>query len=120
MSSPTSRSLEHCRKLGQLPEVVEKYNAFTRRKADYLGFVDILSISPAGIYGIQTTSGSNLSARYKKVTIERRDNAIAFLNAGGRILLHGWSKRKVKRGGVAMRWHLTEREVTLEDFKEKE
>ena len=42
--SPTQRSLEYLREQGYHPEVVEKYNSFTRRTNDLWGFVDILAI----------------------------------------------------------------------------
>ena len=98
--------------------MVERFNSFTSRRSDLFQFIDCLAICPGQTVGIQTTSTSNVSARKRKILCECRDNALAWLRAGNRIVIHGWSKRKVKRGGVAMRWTLKEIAITEADFGE--
>ncbi len=115
MGSPTQRTLELLRRTGHVADVVERRNPHLRFKThDYIGCIDVIAAGPSGIIAVQTTSGSNLAARRAKVLAEPR--AIVWLKAGGRIFLHGWSKRKVKRGGKAVRWHCNEEEVLLSDF----
>lgn len=118
--SPTQRSLRHLRDNGFLVQVVESYNAFTKRRLDLFGFIDLLAVAESQLLGIQTTSGSNLSARRNKILGECREQARAWLSAGGRIILHGWRKLKVKRGGKAVRYVLREIEITKEDLENDE
>ena len=93
MSTPTSRSLEFLRGQGYTAEVVERYNSFTRRRNDFLGFADILAfkIGVRGVLAVQTTSGSNASARIEKIRQEPK--AGLWLAAGNQIVVHGWAKR---------------------------
>jgi hypothetical protein len=90
--SPTQRSLKLLRSQGMTVQVVERYNQFARRRIDLFGFIDIVAVSDCSIIGVQTTSGSNVSARLEKIREERRDAALAWLRAGGRIHIHGWRK----------------------------
>ena len=113
-ASPTSRSLEYCRKLGLLAGVVEKWNPHAKIRQDLFGFIDLIVLDNDGVTGIQATSGSNASARVKKILAEPR--AKQWLEAGCRIEVWAWKKKKIKRGGVAFRWVLDRRPVTLEDF----
>lgn len=80
---------------------VEHYNAFTRRKHDLYGFIDLLCIRGEDIVGVQVTSWDNVGDRAKKVTehenYERVKHAL-------RIVVQGWRK-------VAGRW--VHREVEL-------
>ncbi len=112
MSSPTQRSNKHLRDDGWYPETVERWCPWSKRRKDLFGFADILAIK----FGmkpllVQTTTGSNLAARRTK--IYGSDLAALALQSGFCIVLHGWRKLKVKRGGKAMRWVLHEEEVTL-------
>jgi len=113
--TPTARSMTAMRETGWHPEVVERFNHWTKRRHDLFGFADILAMKKghAPIL-IQTTSSSNLAARRRKV-LESPLAALA-LSGGFRIMLHGWGKYKIKRGGKAMRWRLREEEVTIDQF----
>lgn len=93
MSSPTQRSLEKMRKEGWVCQVTEHYNSFSRRRVDLFGFLDIVCLrgSNGGILGIQTTTGDHLSERIKK-TQALPDHKL-WLESGGGIELHGWSKK---------------------------
>jgi len=110
MTSPTQRSLKHLRDNGWHPEKVEWWNSFTHRRNDLFGFADLLAIKEGETpLLIQITTGSNLAARRTKVY----ENPLSplVLKSGFRILLHGWAKYKVKRGGKATAWRLREEEV---------
>lgn len=101
--SPTQRTLADCRKKGLTAAVVERYSAFDRRRHDLFGFIDVLAVGDGVTYAIQTTSGSNFSARRKKIV--EHENYEAVKAAGWVILVHGW--RKNSKG----RWVLREEAV---------
>ena len=88
--SPTQRSLEYLREQGYHPEVVEKYNSFTRRKNDLWGWCDILAIKRDEVLAVQTTSGDNVSSRVKKIL--ESDLLPKVREANIRIVVHGWRK----------------------------
>ena len=89
--SPTQRSLEYLREQGYHPEVVEKYNSFTKRKNDLWGFADILAIKRDEVLAVQTTSGANVASRIKKIM--ESDLLPKVREAGVRIIVHGWTKQ---------------------------
>lgn len=114
MGSPTQRSLQLLRSEGWIAEVVESHNTFSHRKNDLFGFADLVAMKPGETpLLVQTTSGSNLSARRQKIAEEPR--AAVALQSGFRIVLHGWRKLKYKKAdgtyGKSYRWH-----VISEDF----
>lgn len=113
--SPTARTLDYYRKQHIFCGVVERWIPQARKRVDLLGFIDLVAVSDQ-IIGIQATSGSNMSSRVKKIVEECNDEAQAWLRAGGRILVIGWRKLKVKRGGKAVRWEPRIEEVTMEQL----
>lgn len=112
-TSPTQRTLHLLRKEGYTAQVVEKFVAWANRRIDLFGFIDVVGIHPdkQGILGVQTTSGSNLSARIKK------SQALAayhiWLRAGNTIEFHGWRKLKNLPGN--RQWDCDRRIVTPEN-----
>lgn len=90
--SPTQRSLKELRSRGLFCWVVEHWCSFTHQRRDLWGFADILCLGDDEIIAVQTTSGSNVSARVKKIT--DHENVAAVRKAGIRILVHGWTKGK--------------------------
>jgi hypothetical protein len=68
--------------------IVEYWGAFDHKRHDLFGFVDILCLRGKEITAVQTTSGSNVSARVKK--INEHDNVAAVRAAGIKIEVHGW------------------------------
>ena len=120
MTSPGQRTLQRLRKDGYMVAVVEKWNAHARIRQDLYGFIDVLACHPEhGFLAVQACSGTDTARRLKKIKEERRENAINFLKAGGRIEVWGWRKLKVKRGGKAVRWEPAIKTVTLEDLLEE-
>lgn len=96
--TPTQRSLRHLRDLGYYPEVVERWNAFSRRRQDLWGWCDILALRRDEVLAVQTTS-TGVSSRIKKIT---ESNTLARVReAGVRIEVHGW--RKGANGHYALR-----------------
>lgn len=102
MRSPTQRSLALLREQGYTVCVVEHFNAFAKIRKDLFGFIDIVALHPQkrGLLGIQTTTGSNLSARKKKA--EAIPAYKLWINAGNAIQFHGW--RKLKTGKKQRTW----------------
>ena len=90
--SLTSRTVDLLRKDYPLVEVVERYNAFTRRRHDLFGIIDVLAVKHNEILMVQTTSRSNMSSRIKK--IEDSDAIASLREAGIAIHVHGWFKNK--------------------------
>lgn len=110
-ASPTSRSLEECRKRGWLAHVVEKWIPHTRRRLDAFGFGDVLVMDGRpGSLLIQATSTPNMAARVTKIREECAEAARAWLAAGNRIEVWGWAKRG--KAGERKRWTLRTVEIT--------
>ncbi len=110
-TSPTTRSLDHLKKRGWTPWVVERrLGRFVT--VDLYGFADIcaMKIGCTPVL-VQTTTGSNLAARRTKIYAS--DLAADALQSGFRIVLHGWRELKVKRGGKETEWKPIVEEVTL-------
>lgn len=94
MTTPTQRSLKHLRELGYTVAIVEHWNHFTKRRHDLFNFADLLAIRENEVLLVQVTSGSNTSARVKKITENEHISAVR--KAGIRVEVHGW--RKLKSG----------------------
>lgn len=118
--SPTQRTTAVLRKAGQLYQVVETFNVWSNTRSDLWGFIDILTFCAVSgrLVGIQVTGGGNGAARRTKILTERREQALAWLRAGCTIEVHDWVKRKLKRGGKAVRWRCRVTPITIEDFSE--
>lgn len=90
--SPTQRTLAHLREAGYpLVQVVERWNPYARVRQDLFGVIDVLAVG-IDIVAVQTTSGSNVSARIKKIT--ESDALPVLRKAGIRVIVHGWRKSK--------------------------
>jgi hypothetical protein len=92
--SPTQRSLKLLRDLGYTVAIVEHWNHFTKRRNDLFGFADLLAIRENEVLLVQVTSGTNTSARVKKITESEHIGIVR--DAGIRVEVHGW--RKLKSG----------------------
>ncbi len=93
-TSPTTRTLALLRKEGYTVAIAEKFNYFIKIRQDLFGWIDVVAIHPdkKGVMGVQTTSGSNLSARIKKA--QALDSYRVWLKAGNAVEFHGWRKLK--------------------------
>ena len=109
-------------------EVVERWQPFTMAKdgdagdgrargggyrRDLFKFIDVIALGPGFIMAVQSTSKQQLAAHVRKIvhTPEIRENALAWLQAGGWLVLMGWHK-------VGNRWHADERKLTAMDLVE--
>jgi len=100
VTTPTQRSLAHLRADGWQVAIVEHWNPFARIRQDLFGVLDLLAVRDGVTLGVQTTSGSNVSARVKKIA--ESDAVPALRRAGWAIHVHGWRK------GANGRWALRE------------
>ena len=108
--SPTARSLALLREMGYTAQVVEYFHAFSERRVDLFGIIDIIGAHPdLGILGVQATTGNNHSARVKKA---RKCPVGPWLRAGGHLQVWSWSK---KADG---KWHPRIENLTVEDVEE--
>lgn len=125
MPSPSARSLKHLREQGWQVAMVEKWNSYAKIRQDVWGFADalgcrtqimtctaapyLLPVSVQEIALFQFTTTPNMSAREKKIRVSKE--AAYWLNCGGKIYLHGWSKKGPREKRKV--WTLMEREVQL-------
>jgi len=119
--SNTSRTLEYIRTRGWVSDKVEQFNPYAGRfgqRKDMFGFADIVAMGENSIIAIQSC-GQAFSEHLKKITTDEYAASMAYtwIENGGRILLIGWRKVKLKRGGKAMRWQPRIKEFTKEDFE---
>jgi hypothetical protein len=79
----------------ELVDVVERWLPFARVRRDLFTIGDVIAVGTPGIAIVQTTSGSNVSARVAKVTASA---ALPILQrAGIKVLVHGWRKNSKRR-----------------------
>jgi len=97
--TPTQRSLAHLRSAGWQVAVVERWNPHARIRQDLFGVLDLLAVRDGVTLGVQTTSGSNVSARVKKIA--ESETVPALREAGWLLHVHGW--RKAANGQWALR-----------------
>lgn len=90
--SPTQRSLKTLRERGYFCWIVEHWDGFCHKRRDLWGFADILALKDDEVLAVQTTSGSNVSARVRKIA--DHDNVGHVRKAGIGIHVHGWTKGK--------------------------
>lgn len=120
MTSPTQRSLAHCRMMEMTAQVVEHWNPWSRTRKDLFGVIDIVACRPATglndgqILGIQACAGGSMSARMKKSLAEPKLRA--WLLAGGEFEVWGWKKLLVARGKKKRAWVVERRPVTFADL----
>jgi hypothetical protein len=94
--SATQRSLQLLRKEGWQCQVVERWQAFARKRIDLFGCIDILAVKPGLILGVQATT-SSVSAHATKAL--NCGGLRGWLEAGPNVYFEiwGWTK-KGKRG----------------------
>lgn len=88
--TPTARSLAALRADGWTAQVVERWNPHARIRQDLFGIIDLLALRDGETLAVQTTSGSNVAARLRK--IEESPMLPILRRAGWLIQVHGWRK----------------------------
>jgi hypothetical protein len=98
--SPTARTLAEMRRRGyELVDVVERWIPFARVRRDLYNVGDVLCVGAPGIALVQCTSGSNVSARVRKIA---ESAALPVLQrAGIKVSVQGW--RKNSKGRYVLR-----------------
>lgn len=93
-----NKTIEYFRNKGLLIGNVEKYNAFSGRKADLFYIIDFIAISDTETIGVQSC-GSDFAPHVVKIFAYERENTIKWLlNPERKLILIGWRKVKRKRG----------------------
>ena len=111
--SPTARTLDYLRDLGYTVGVVERHNAFSGKKNDLFGFIDLIAIRDGETIGVQATSTGNINARFKKILEEPRSSE--WLRAGNKIMVIGF--KKYAKAIDRKLWRPTVKWVTEEDYR---
>ena len=116
MASPTSRTLEHLRKLGYTAAVVEKFNSFVKIRQDLFGFIDILAIraDKTGCFGVQATSSANHNSRVYKA--KASPHLKTWLASGNSFEVWSWGKKGAR--GKRKLWEVRTEEIKKEDLTE--
>ena len=112
--SNTSRTLRYIRAMGWPAQIVERFNAFAgvmlpsgRRsgiRIDLFGVIDIIALTgpdSKGPMGIQSC-GQDFAAHNRKILTEPM--VLEWLQEPAQLMLIGWRKIKLHKGGKAMRW----------------
>jgi len=115
--SNTSRTLEYIRSQGWDCDKVEQFNPYAGKfgqRKDLFGIIDIVALGDKpGAIGIQSC-GSAFSEHDKKIL--ESPLALRWLEKNNTLILIGWRKVKLKRGGKAMRWSPRIKEYKISDF----
>lgn len=111
--SPTARSLAWLRTEGFTPNIVERFNAFSKQRHDLFNAFDLVALHPHqhGLLGIQVTSRSNASSRRTKLC--QNPLVALWLQSGNPAHLHTWGKVKGRWGVYRERIFVDELDGTL-------
>jgi hypothetical protein len=110
--SPTQRTLAKLRSDGySLVEVTERWNTFTKTRRDLFNFIDVLAVKGNEVLAVQTTSGTNVSARIAKIR-GLQSSGLWLESPNRRIIVHGW--RKTGARGKRKVWTCRAVELTRE------
>jgi len=107
-TSPTQRTLAHCRKLGWTIDVAEYWlpprgDMPHGRRRDLFGCIDLMAVTPRGVLAIQATSGSNTNARVRKSTDECGEFLQQWLRWPN-VMFEVWGWTKYKRPVARKLW----------------
>lgn len=103
--TPSQRAILYCKEQGWTQWKVEYWLAPARRRIDLFNMFDIVVLDNLpGMIGVQVTTGSNVSARIKKM----QENPILaiWLDRGLRAEIWAYRKLKVARGSKRTKWCL--------------
>jgi len=106
---PTQRTIKWLKDQDMTVDMVERWIPNPKHpgggfRKDYLGIIDAIALSPEkGIIGVQSC-GQDFAGHVSKIKLEKREEALRWLQCGGRLVLIGWRKVKKVRGKKAMVW----------------
>jgi len=118
---PTERTIRYFKDQGMTVDMVERWIPNPKHpgggfRKDYLGCIDAIALCPEkGIIGVQSC-GQDFAGHLSKIKLEKRTEALRWLQCGGKLVLIGWRKVKKVRGGKAMVWSPRIHWFTPEDF----
>lgn len=93
------KTLQYFRNKGLLIGNVERFNAFSGRKSDLFYIMDFIAISDKETIAIQSC-GSDFAPHVVKLFVHERENTVKWLSNPSRsLILIGWRKTKMVRGG---------------------
>lgn len=113
-TSSYQRTSEYYRDRGYT--IVKTEHFYRGLKHDMMGFVDMMALGVGETLMLQACGGSDFAEHRRKILGPCRAKAQLCLMANNRIILIGWRKLKVKKGGAAVRWTPRIEEITLADF----
>lgn len=104
-NTPTMRTLDLLRSEGYTAELVERWfpsrpGAPHGMRKDYLNIIDIIAIKDDETLAVQST-GQDFSGHLRKMFSENENCMKWLANPDRKLMLIGWRKLKVKRGGKA-------------------
>lgn len=106
MSTPTQRTLKLLRGEGYIADVAERWIQGAKIRRDLFNFIDIVAVKES-IVGVQTGAyGAHAEKRKKILGLE---SALAWLHAGGDILIVTWRKK-------GRFWHPRQEWITKGEF----
>lgn len=117
--NPTARSKQLLEKQGYIVTRVEQKVRFPNREnplrpitmnKDAFGFGDLLYCGNGEIGLCQSTSRSNIAARVGKI-LDLTETRV-WLQAGGKIIVHGWAKQGARGGRKT--WQANEKTISLD------
>ena len=103
------------KKEGKSIWMVERYITIIHKRIDLFHLFDLIALDD-GIVGIQVTTAGNHSGHRKDMLDDPDGYLIEWFLNGGKAELHSWGKKKVKRGGKAVRWTLRRDIITEGDL----
>lgn len=109
-TSPTKLTLDWLRDDGWTAEVVEYWNAFARRRIDFLGGIDIIALREGTTLGVQCTTTAHQAERCAK--LGGLPAIATWLTAGNQLWVVGWAKKGPR--GKRKTWQATVTELTAE------
>ena len=92
--SPTQRSLKQLRADGWHCEIVEHFNAFTKRRIDLFGWADILAVRGDDLPLLVQVTSTGVSARIKKI---EQSETFPLVKGKFNVQVHGWRKNSKGR-----------------------
>lgn len=115
--SPTSRTLEECRRRGWVTAVAERWNPYGGVRQDLFGFADVVAFDTdrQKVLLLQCCSRSDLTTRINKIVENCAREASAALACGCEIAVWGWAKYKVADAD-RRHWQVTETVIEMEDL----
>lgn len=119
--SPMQRTLREQKKLGREYGIVERFvhnNRVGRGiRSDLFGIFDVVAMGrDAGIIGIQCC-GADFAAHYKKITADKAQVALTWLDSGGKIEIWSWRWVKEFRGAKRQICKPRVKKITYSDFE---